>query len=438
MMRYINTWCIVLVFVFGFFCTGCLDTESRSNSGNGDSDDSYSMSNLPNDYRVDIPDSLKSASKKRSGGSDFKGMGYETVSMFVLISEIELYVIEMDMMLIDSVFGQLVANSGEQVVQAEFTQAMADKMKEMETTMSDDFSSEESAEAAADRETRKTRSNNDSIIDEMVGQIFPVTVEYQTGVDEVYEHYVRFTGIMGGAMESDDAGEEEFRSDSSEEDFEEVIKWSDDKTKVSVTYLYPDGDMQITYDDSRKIMTMMFAYGLGGGETTREVITIQEKDNGVYIKLTSEGMNIEGFADDNGGYYVMTFDMGFGESMTYRETFDANGNVTSVDESYSDMYTEAFGSISIDEVTVEVSASVGIHGSCDFYLLPAGTVYNPDNDIAFFEKILAYGVFNETGSASDFCDVWVDESALDDAVVWYLDSETFEPIMLDQATVVIN
>ena len=280
---------------------------------------------LPPKYMVDVPNSLTATSNTGSNGkSDTRAesnyYAYDQIKSAVSMikgtsSIIGLYFVIIDELLINAKPSDSVVEGGEIVLTESFVNKLKVVFKDSgdEWFDADDYS-------------------------KMIGTKFelpPFKYNTTTGIySYIFEQLEEETG--DGAS------------------FLMKLLWSSDKTKVKIIFEdFSEGEKSSTifsYDDTSKISKIESIF-VSGSDKFTNTISIKEKEGtnngGAFVNFESSGSGFKysasGYADDNGGYLVSSYELSSGVVSTkfeYKEAFDGNGNM--IYAQYKDENTEGY------------------------------------------------------------------------------------------------
>ena len=423
------------------FAGGCFGGSDSKKKTTDTADPTYTNQNLPTDFQVTIPKSLKSSGAKKKTLKDSlsakmtrvtsgeSSSGYAQLKQ--MVSDMELFAgeIKIQFMFIDA-FWSLVAPSltatggsvSEGAYSIAFTQEMANTMISYETDGLDPAVDQ----AYIDMITAGYNS--------MVGMEFPcpaltIALDPSDTDNDGYNFSVTYSFGNTVAKKVRNVG---LKSDLSTSSDSTVIKWNTAKTLVSITYTYDmsdptfgtfSGSSKFVYDSSTKKLTYKGSDEFFGIQSTYS-FTFEETGSANGIKIAAGytfkdstyptsgyrySYDIEGIADDNGGYILAT--MKFDDAVTfdtiyYKELFDGSGNLTGwaistdnvnwiTEAGYSDPTSGSYDDTTYtitDVITVNVTIPGTETTEFSFVILPTGITYDALNTDPFYAAMIGSGI----------------------------------------------
>lgn len=338
--------------------------------GSGDSSsDSFSMSILPSKFSADIPASIsgdnssllvsrKSVSQKaiKAVGDISTGcqqMKQMTGEMKMFSSMAPLYAV-----LADAAISQnnITADEESHTVSITFTRGMFDTMSEI---MSDDMS-------------------DISEMESFIGQSMTCGVLFSDNGSDAYKYSVKITM----------------------DDSTTTIYWSEDKknTKLEVPIEAGSGEgatetgtLVFEYNDTEKLMTVSFEL-----PSMSMFMSLKEQGDGALFfsnnKFGAYKYQIEGYADDNGGYIKYTSTDAYFGSFSYSEYFDGNGNITVDNSTYGSEYTSGAEDITAlqEDVGLDATLSSAIADG-DYIVMSSSGKISAAGEIDDLDSIIGFG-----------------------------------------------
>jgi len=376
-------------------------------------DSTYTTSNLPSRYAVDIPKTLKGGSTTPTAPKRVKGLAPQSMALQQIkndVSQFEMMQkqVPMQFVLVDAVMPTLLQRIGDKTevsasdLTMTITQTLLDRIKAI---MGDELYNEMANMGMPP-----------------VGMEFPLgPITYKKSPNETpYQHMI----VMEMTNETG--------SDKT------AIRWSTDKTKVSIGYHTvfsgSESSQLCTFDSEKNTSFMSFKF-----DNMTITMAFEQTDKakrGVKIKSTSkwtmEGTTTiyetVGVADDNGGYLEMFSTTGT-DKWGYRESFNGTGEQTgyawstdggttwngmdsfSGDNTY---YSEDTTSFAIAEIKVVVNG-LPTGSEYDFFIVPSGTTTIDESTTMF-----GSGHFDGVSMANDTSWVmyWGTENDVANAIVF--------------------
>lgn len=395
---------ILLVLSLLFVFAACGDDEK--------SDNTYTTSNLPSRYAVDIPKTLKGGSTTPTAPKRVKGLPPQSMALQQIKSDVAQFEmmqkqVPMQFVLVDAVMPTLLQRIGDKSevsaddLTMKITQSLLDKIKAI---MGDELYNE--------------MANSGMPPLDMEWPIGPITYKKLSG-DPLYQHLI--------VMETTN----ETGSDKT------AIRWSTDKTKVSIGYHTvfsgSESSQLCTFDSTKNTSFMSFKF-----DNMTITMAFEQTDKakrGVKIKSTSkwtmEGTTTiyetVGVADDDGGYLEM-FSTSGTDKWGYRESFNGTGDQTgyaykgpsdsewvvmnALDD--STYYSEDTSTFTVTEVKVVVNG-LPTGSEYDFFIVPSGTSTIDESTTMF-----GSGHFDGVSMANDTSWVmyWGTEADVANAIVF--------------------
>lgn len=486
-----KSFLLISFVVFVSFFSGCVsDSDSDDGGGGGDNDIlpimAYQNANLPTGFTVDLPKSLKSdvetdqsqglgsigyqqLYRLRAGSTTPPGYKMLTSSIKTLRSAAKN--LDIQFMLMDAFYEKAVnatnpsdipPNSFSIVISAEMAQRMietsVDGIKETDPAYNDIVAE---MKAMIGKETpcpAMKYQKDDHDIDQ---DGYHTTITYYDFDSLGGDSGDGAVGVCDGACEND--GSAGNTSDSLEST--SVIKWNTEKTRVSFSTAYniesagscPEGSEDCSTTGSF-INSDKFVYDKAAGRMSYKntqtsstppqmsslslVFEETELNNGVKISLkTSQDLveikglwNMEGVADDNGGYIIESMTDSSGDTVWYKELFDGKGQLLGAmvsedgtnwsDQSGFTPWSGLEDTYSHTSPRVETHYIVSISSPVPesdivFVVVPAGTPDSSTDIEAFIANIIGLGACCEASGDSLFFDYWGGENQAIGAVVYH-------------------